>query len=51
MHDEDPMYYVVLVFMVFIKVLVNIMSAKVRQYTMNPRYAQNKLKLEKILNK
>lgn len=51
MNDEDPTYYLVLVFMVCVKVLVNVMTGKVRQYILNPRYAQNKKKLMKILSK
>jgi len=48
-NDEDPAYYLILFFMICIKILVNIVSARVRQYTINPRYQSNKAKLTKIL--
>ena len=48
-NDEDPSYYLILIFMIAIKILVNIVSSRVRQYIINPRYESNKAKLAKIL--
>ena len=48
-NDEDPAYYLILMLMVCTKILVNIVSSRVRQYIINPRYEFNKSKLTKIL--
>lgn len=46
---DDPIYYLLLATMVFIKVLLSGVSAKVRMYLSNPRYSKNQEKLSKIL--
>jgi hypothetical protein len=51
LNNEDPVYYLVLVFMVLLKVMISGLSAKIRHYIVNPRFQANSLKLEKILNK
>lgn len=38
---EDYVYYLVLAFMVFVKVALSALSAKVRMYLINPRYQRN----------
>lgn len=48
-YGEDYIYYVVLAFMVFIKICMSAVSAKVRMYLINPRYQRNQIKLQKIL--
>lgn len=48
---EDVIYYLLLTFMVFIKVLLSAVSAKVRMYLVNPRYQRNQDKLQKILQR
>lgn len=50
-NDEDPSYHLVLMLMVAVKILVNIVSSRVRQYIINPRYESNKTKLTKILQR
>ena len=49
--DEDPLYYLVLILMVMLKVIISALSAKIRHYMINPRFQSNAKKLEKILNK
>jgi hypothetical protein len=51
MNGEDPLYYLVLLFMVVLKVLISGLSAKIRHFIVNPRFQANATKLEKILNK
>lgn len=36
--DEDPLYYLVLIFMVMLKVAISALSAKVRHFMINPRF-------------
>lgn len=40
-YGEDVIYYLLLAFMVFIKVALSAVSAKVRMYLVNPRYQRN----------
>ena len=49
--DEDPLYYLVLILMVMLKVIISALSAKIRHHMINPRFQTNAKKLEKILNK
>ena len=51
LNNEDPVYYLVLIFMVVLKVIISGLSAKIRHYIVNPRFQANSIKLEKILNK
>ena len=39
--DDDPVYYLLLMFMVLVKMGLSATSAKVRQYLTNPRYSKN----------
>lgn len=48
---EDVVYYLLLCFMVFVKVALSAVSAKVRMYLVNPRYQRNQEKLKKILQR
>ena len=48
-HNDDPIYYLLLAFMVFVKVCLSGVSAKVRMFLINPRYSKNQEKLSKIL--
>jgi hypothetical protein len=51
LHDDDPIYYLLLASMVFVKVCLSAVSAKVRMYLINPRYSKNQEKLSKILSR
>lgn len=48
---EDPVYYLLLQFMILVKMGLSATSAKVRQYLTNPRYSKNSEKLKKILKR
>lgn len=48
---DDPIYFLLLLFMVLVKMALSATSAKVRQYLSNPRYSKNKDKLRKILKR
>jgi hypothetical protein len=48
-HNDDPIYYLLLATIVFVKVCLSGASAKVRMYLINPRYSRNQEKLSKIL--
>lgn len=48
---DDPIYFLLLCFMVLVKMGLSATSAKVRQYLSNPRYSKNKEKLRKILKR
>ena len=50
-NNEDPLYYLVLIFMVVLKVFISGLSAKIRHFMINPRFQANSVKLVKILNK
>ena len=45
--DEDPVYYLVIILMVAVKIFMSALSAKIRMYLINPRYNQNKQKILK----
>lgn len=49
--DDDPYWFLLLLVMIWCKVLLSAVSAKVCQNLANPRYSKNQEKLEKILNK
>ena len=51
LNNEDPLYFLVLIFMIVLKVIISGLSAKIRHYIVNPRFQAYALKLEKILNK
>ena len=36
--NEDPLYYLVLILMVMLKVMISGLSAKIRHYMINPRF-------------
>ena len=40
-HKDDPIYYLLLSTIILIKVLLSALSAKVRIFLINPRYAKN----------
>lgn len=40
-YDDDPIYYLLLATMIFVKVCLSAVSAKVRMYLINPRYSKN----------
>ena len=40
-YGDDPIYYLLLSTMVFVKVCLSVVSAKVRMYLINPRYSKN----------
>lgn len=40
-YGEDVIYYLILAFMVFIKIALSAFSAKVRMYLINPRFNRN----------
>lgn len=44
-HRDDPQFMLSLIFMIFIKVGFSLVSAKVQQNLVNPRYAKNQEKL------
>ena len=48
---DDPIYGITLLLMILVKVLMSMLSAKVRMFIINPRYSQNKEKLVKILDR
>lgn len=50
-NDDDPYWLLNLVLMIFVKVLLSAVSAKVCQNLINPRYSKNQDKLVKILNR
>mmetsp|Transcript_41110 Transcript_41110/g.62472 ORF Transcript_41110/g.62472 Transcript_41110/m.62472 type:complete len:177 (+) Transcript_41110:4219-4749(+) len=49
--EDDPIYAVTLFAMIFVKVIMSMLSAKVRMFMINPRYSSNKEKLKKILSR
>lgn len=51
LQDDDPVYLLLLSFMVLAKMALSATSAKVRQYLTNPRYTKNADKLKKILKR
>ena len=48
---DDPVYFMLLCFMILIKMGLSAMGAKVRQYLANPRYSKNAEKLKKIMSR
>lgn len=51
LQDDDPVYLLLLSFMILVKMALSATSAKVRQYLSNPRYTKNAAKLKKILKR
>jgi len=51
LYEDDPVYLLLLSFMMLVKMGLSATSAKVRQYLTNPRYAKNAEKLKKILRR
>lgn len=51
LQDDDPVYLLLLSFMILVKMALSATSAKVRQYLTNPRYTKNADKLKKILKR
>ena len=49
--NDDPIYAVTLSMMILVKVIMSMLSAKVRMFLVNPRYHSNKEKLTKILDR
>lgn len=49
-HD-DPMYLVMIVFMLVVKCCLSAITAKIRMYLNNPRFAQNNATLTKIMTR
>lgn len=49
--EDDPVFLLEFVFMIFVKIALSAVSSKIRQYLMNPRFASNDIKLKKILSK
>jgi hypothetical protein len=50
-YDDDPVFILFLVLMIWFKVALSGVSAKVCQNLINPRYAKNQVKLKKILKR